>query len=51
MFDLPGNDHLAELVATVHGTGGVIGAVCHGLAGLIDVRLANMGGHYWPESG
>ena len=41
MFDFPGNDHLAELVATVYGTGGVVGAVCHGPAGLIDVQLAN----------
>ena len=32
---------LQSLVAAVHDAGGVVGAVCHGPAGLVDVELAN----------
>lgn len=41
MFDLRGNDDVARLVAGVYDKGGVVGAVCHGPAGLLDVELRN----------
>ncbi|NZA27182.1 type 1 glutamine amidotransferase domain-containing protein [Luteimonas sp. SJ-92] len=41
MFDLPRDPSLAMLVAAIHDRGGVVAAVCHGPAALIDVRLAD----------
>lgn len=41
MFDLPVNADLKSLLAATHDGGGVIGAVCHGPAALINVPLAN----------
>ena len=41
MWDFAGNPDLQKLVASVHDGGGVVGAVCHGPAGLIDVEVAN----------
>jgi putative intracellular protease/amidase len=41
MWDLPGATGLAEKAAAVYETGGVIGAVCHGVCGLLGVRLSN----------
>ncbi|OON64279.1 hypothetical protein B0920_13405 [Massilia sp. KIM] len=38
MFDLPGNPEVARIVRDLAGRG-VIGAVCHGPAALLDVRL------------
>lgn len=39
MWDLPDNEALASITARIHARGGVVGAVCHGPAGLINVRL------------
>ncbi|WP_196138914.1 DJ-1/PfpI family protein [Aliikangiella sp. G2MR2-5] len=39
MFDLPKNEKLKQLIAEVYQTGGVIGAVCHGPAALVNVKL------------
>lgn len=39
MFDFPGDAAIARIVRHVHGAGGVIGAVCHGPAALLDVVL------------
>jgi putative intracellular protease/amidase len=41
MWDFAGNPDLQKLVAAVHDAGGVVGAVCHGPSGLVDVELAN----------
>lgn len=41
MWDFAGNPDLQRLVASVYDGGGVVGAVCHGPAGLVDVELAN----------
>jgi putative intracellular protease/amidase len=41
MWDLPDNQALSRLVANIHDRGGVVGAVCHGVAGLVNTRLAN----------
>jgi putative intracellular protease/amidase len=39
MWDLPDDAKLAGLIAAIHGQGGVVGAVCHGPAALINVKL------------
>lgn len=39
IFDFPGNTDIQRLVREVYRTGGVIGAVCHGPAALLDVTL------------
>lgn len=39
MFDFPGNPAIQDIVRTVYQSGGVIGAVCHGPAALLDVVL------------
>lgn len=41
MFDLPGDRALQSLIAGVWTQGGVVAAVCHGPAALVDVRLAD----------
>lgn len=41
MWDLPDNQALAGLVAGIWEQGGVVAAVCHGPAGLVNVRLAD----------
>lgn len=41
MWDFPGNEALAALAGRLYDDGAVVGAVCHGVAGLLDVRLAD----------
>jgi putative intracellular protease/amidase len=41
MWDMPENDALIRLVSEVYDKGGVIGAVCHGPAGLLGARDAD----------
>ena len=41
MFDFAGNPDVQRIAASIHDAGGVIGAVCHGPAALIDVTLAD----------
>jgi putative intracellular protease/amidase len=41
MWDLPDNEALAQLAAKVYEQGGVVAAVCHGPAGLLNVKLSN----------
>jgi putative intracellular protease/amidase len=41
MFDLPANGALQSLLADVHRAGGIVAAVCHGPAALVDVRRAD----------
>jgi putative intracellular protease/amidase len=41
MWDLPKNPELAALTASIYERGGVVGAVCHGPAGLVNVQLEN----------
>jgi putative intracellular protease/amidase len=40
MWDLADNQELAALAARIYESGGVVGAVCHGPAGLVNVRLS-----------
>lgn len=37
MWDFPGNPHLAKIIGAIYAQGGVVAAVCHGPAGLVDV--------------
>lgn len=41
MWDFPESAGLQRLVSEIYDSGGVVGAVCHGPAGLINVELAN----------
>lgn len=41
MWDFPDHKKLAEIAATIYESGGVVAAVCHGPAGLVNVRLSD----------
>jgi len=41
MWDFPDDERLARIAARVYEAGGVVAAVCHGPAGLVNVRLAD----------
>lgn len=41
MFDFANNPDAQNLAASIYDAGGVVGAVCHGPAALIDARLAD----------
>ena len=41
MWDFPNNTSLARLAATIYEDGGVVGAVCHGPAALVNIKLSN----------
>ncbi len=41
MWDFPNNEQLAQIAANIYEQGGVVGAVCHGPAGLLNIKLAN----------
>lgn len=41
MWDFPDNKRLAEITARIYERGGVVGAVCHGPAALVNVKLSN----------
>jgi putative intracellular protease/amidase len=41
MWDFPNNDPLDRIAAAIYEKGGVVGAVCHGPAGLVNIKLAD----------
>ncbi len=41
IFDFPENQHLQRLAMQIYEKNGVIGGLCHGVAGLINVRLSD----------
>ncbi|APR80941.1 ThiJ/PfpI family protein [Minicystis rosea] len=41
MWDLPDDAAFARVTASIYEAGGIVGAVCHGPAALVNVRLAN----------
>lgn len=41
MWDLPDNDQLAKTAAAIYENGGVVAAVCHGPAGLVNLMLSD----------
>lgn len=43
MFDFPDNLQLQKLTAEIFENNGVVGAVCHGSAGIVNVRLSSGG--------
>ncbi|KRE69661.1 type 1 glutamine amidotransferase domain-containing protein [Paenibacillus sp. Soil750] len=47
MFDLPDNENLQSLLKEFYESGKIVGAVCHGPAGLVNAKLSN--GKYLVE--
>lgn len=41
MWDLPRNKELDKIAAVIYDRGGVVAAICHGPAGLLNVKLSN----------
>jgi len=41
MWDLPDSEALAQLAITIYEEGGAIGAICHGPAGLVNMKLSD----------
>lgn len=41
MWDFPNNPQLAKIAAHIYENGGVVAAVCHGPAGLVNIQLSN----------
>lgn len=41
MWDFPDNQPLAQIAASIYENGGVIGAVCHGPAALVNLKLSD----------
>lgn len=41
MWDFPDNSELAGIASKIYERGGVVGGVCHGPSGLINVKLSN----------
>ena len=41
MFDFPQDSRLAQITAQIYEASGVVGAVCHGPSGLVNVKLSN----------
>lgn len=44
MWDFPDSEDIARLAADIFEAGGIVGAVCHGPAGLVNLKLSD--GHY-----
>lgn len=47
MWDFPDSGGIARLAADIYEAGGIVGAVCHGPAGLVNLKLSN--GHFLVE--
>ncbi len=41
MWDLPTNTEIARIAQSIYENNGVVGAVCHGPAGLVNIKLSN----------
>lgn len=41
MWDLPDNKEIARIAEKIHSNGGVVAAVCHGPAGLVNLKRAD----------
>jgi len=41
MWDFPNNQQLAKITAAIYERGGVVAAICHGPAGLVNVKLSD----------
>lgn len=47
MWDFPDNTELAKIAAQIYENNGIVSAVCHGPAGLVNIKLSN--GKYLVE--
>jgi putative intracellular protease/amidase len=41
MWDFPDNELLSKIGAAIYDRGGIIGSVCHGAAGLLNIKLSD----------
>jgi putative intracellular protease/amidase len=41
MWDFPNDVHLSSIAASIYEREGIVGAVCHGPAGLVNIRLSS----------
>ncbi|WP_216362553.1 type 1 glutamine amidotransferase domain-containing protein [Bowmanella denitrificans] len=41
MWDFPDNKHISRISASIYEQGGIVSAVCHGTAALVDITLSN----------
>lgn len=41
MWDYPNNQDLERITRTIYENGGIVSAVCHAPAALLDVKLSN----------
>lgn len=41
VWDLPDNTELQQIAATIYENNGVVGAVCHGPSGLVNIKLSD----------
>lgn len=41
MWDFPNNERLAQIAAAIYEQDGIVAAVCHGPAGLVNIRLSD----------
>lgn len=41
MWDFPDNEQLARIATAIYEQGGIVGAVCHGPAGLVNIKLSD----------
>ncbi len=41
LFDFPDNEKLQEISASIYANGGFVASVCHGVAGLLNIKDAN----------
>jgi putative intracellular protease/amidase len=41
MWDFPDDERLARIAAAIYEQGGIVGAVCHGPAGLVNIKLSD----------
>ncbi|NMH28031.1 type 1 glutamine amidotransferase domain-containing protein [Flavobacterium sp. SE-s28] len=41
MWDLPDNKELQNIAALIYENGGIVAAVCHGPAGIVNIKLSN----------
>jgi putative intracellular protease/amidase len=41
MWDFPNNEHVNRVATTIYESNGVLSAICHGPAALVDIKLSN----------
>ena len=41
MWDFPNNKHINRIAAAIYENKGIVSAICHGPAALIDIKLSN----------